>query len=141
MSPMSRPHIPNPLHALRSLQWQLAASYAAMAALLCTALGLVVMHALGGLLFTQDRAEVQSRAAIVGDLIYRSLTANTNLPLLLDEASQYAHARVCISDSSGTVLQDGCSDAGLLAIPDGDPRPSIDYEVQSNPTPIALYAA
>jgi len=129
------------LRALRSLQWQLAASYAAMAALLCWALGVVIMFDLGHILVNQDRTDVQSRAVIVGDLIYRSLTPNANLQLILDEASQYSHARVCSFDANDTLHSISCSSAGLIVLPDSSSSPEVDDQVTSNPTPIAPYAA
>ena len=102
-----------PLRALRSLQWQLATSYAAMAALLCTAITLGIMEVLGQNLRDQDRKEVQTRAVIAADLIYRSLDSplGPNLRIVLDEASNYVQARVCAYATNNVEL--ACSDAGL----------------------------
>jgi signal transduction histidine kinase len=133
------------LRSLRSLQWQLAVSYAAMAALLCLALGLVIVQVLGQILTQQDQADVQSRAVIVGDIIYRDISQQLNLPLnlslTLDEASQYSHARVCIYAATGAADQLGCSSAGLTTPQQGSVTSEIDYGVSSNLTPIAPYGS
>jgi signal transduction histidine kinase len=113
------------LRSLHSLQWQLAASYMAMSALLCTAFLLVIMQGLGHVLLDQDSTDVQRRAAIVGDLVYRDL--QRPLPIVLAEASQAAQARVCVQDSAG--ITQGCSDAGLYVPPGTSPMPTIDTQV------------
>ncbi|MGH2347554.1 MAG: hypothetical protein ACRDG4_20190, partial [Chloroflexota bacterium] len=70
-----------PLRALHSLQWQLALSYAAMAAVLCTSLGFVIMQVLSSVLMEQDTQDAHGRAIIVGDLVYQNL--NQGLPVVL----------------------------------------------------------
>lgn len=126
-----------PLRALRSLQWQLALSYAAMAAVLCTSLGFVIMQVLGNILQQQDTQDAHGRAIIVGDLVYRNL--NQGLTVVLAEASQYARARVCAYDSSGT--QQGCSSAGLTPVDSGSAQPTVDSGVGPIQVPIAPYAS
>jgi len=96
--------------AARSLQWQLAASYAAMAAVLCTAMGLVIMEALTQIsarFMMQRRAESgngggRHRSTAAGH------TAGPNLRIVLDQASQNVQARVCAYASGGSQL--ACSD-------------------------------
>ena len=85
----SHRHLP-PLRTPRSLQWQLALSYAAMAAVLCTSLGFVIMQVLGSILMEQDTQDAHARAVIVGDLVYQNLYQNPNqgLSIVLAEASQ-----------------------------------------------------
>jgi signal transduction histidine kinase len=126
-----------PLRALRSLQWQLALSYAAMAAVLCTSLGFVIMQVLGSILLEQDTQNTRARAPIVADLVYQNL--NHGLAGVLTEASQYARARVCAFDTSGN--QQGCDSAGQTAPDSHHIQPSIDTEVASIQVPIAPYSA
>lgn len=125
------------LRALRSLQLQLAASYAAMAALLCTAIGLVIMQVLSQNLREQDRVDVANRAVIAADLIYRSLDSpqGPNLSVVLNEASQYAQARVCAYARNHALL--ACSGAGLVTFSNDSPAPAPDTQVASPPTWIA----
>jgi signal transduction histidine kinase len=125
------------LRPLRSLQWQIAASYAAMAALLCTAIGLVIMQVLSQNLREQDRADVTNRAVIAADLIYRSLDSpqGPELSVVLDEASQYAQARVCAYAANNALL--GCSTAGLVTLSNDTPAPAPDTQVSSPATQIA----
>lgn len=134
---MTRRCLHGVLRAFRSLQWQIAASYAAMAALLCTAIGLVIMQVLSDHLQTQDRTDVRKRAVIAADLIYRSLDtpSGPDLAVVLDEASQYAQARVCAYAANDAPL--GCSGAGLRIVSGGSPSPSPDDQVVSPPTWIA----
>jgi signal transduction histidine kinase len=126
------------LHAFRSLQWQLAASYAAMAALLCMALSLVITQGLGHILLQQDTTDVDRRTVIVADLLYHDLVLyhdqSRPLPVVLAEASQAAQARVCALDATGGIL--GCSDVGLDVPPNTTPMPSIDSEVPRTTRPI-----
>src|SRR5664280_1917450 len=110
------------LHALRSLQWQLSVSYAAMAALLCTAMGLVVMRGLDNTLMAQDRTDLNRRAVVAADLIYHDL--GLTLAVVLAEASQATRARVCAYDTAGGQL--GCSAAGLVSPPGVSPLPAVD---------------
>lgn len=125
------------LRAARSLQWQLAASYAAMAALLCTVTGLVIMEVLSQDLRMHDQTDVQNRAVIAADLIYRSLDSpqGPNLQLVLDEASQYVQARVC-AYAQGSVLL-ACSSSGLNELTGNATSLTPDTEAQSAPTAIA----
>ncbi|MGH2390046.1 MAG: sensor histidine kinase [Chloroflexota bacterium] len=126
-----------PLRALHSLQWQLALSYAAMAAVLCTSLGFVIMQVLSSVLMEQDTQDAHGRAIIVGDLVYQNL--NQGLPVVLAEASQYARARVCAFDSSGA--RQGCSSVGLTPVGSTDVQPTIDHGVAPIQVPIAPYAS
>ncbi|HVA90105.1 MAG TPA: HAMP domain-containing sensor histidine kinase [Chloroflexota bacterium] len=126
-----------PLRALRSLQWQLALSYAAMAAVLCTSLGFVIMQVLGSVLLEQDTQNIRARAAIVGDLVYQNL--NRGLTSVLAEASQYAQARVCAFDTSG--VQQGCGSAGQTPPVSRQAQPTLDTEVAPVQVPIAPYSA
>ncbi len=121
------------LRALRSLQWQLAVSYAAMAALLCLSISLVLMQVLGRVLITEDRADVQSRAEFVADLVYREL--NEGLPTVLSQASDYAHARVCAYDSNNVLL--ACSTSGISILPATAPTPTLAGDVSPMREPIA----
>lgn len=125
------------LRALHSLQWQLAASYAAMAALLCVTISLVVMQDLSRILLDQDTTDVERRAAVVGDLMYRDL--GRPLGVVLAEASQAVQARVCVLDSAG--VTQGCSDVGLVVRPGTSPMPTIDEEVTRVVRPIESLAA
>jgi signal transduction histidine kinase len=133
-------HLP-PLRAPRSLQWQLALSYAAMAAVLCTSLGFVIMQVLGSILMEQDTQDAHGRAIIVGDLVYQNLYQNPNqgLSLVLAEASQYARARVCAFDTNGN--RQGCSSAGLTPVDTHNVQPTIDGGVAPVQVPIASYAS
>ena len=126
-----------PFRGLRSLQWQLAASYAAMAALLCTALGLILMQLMGRVLLDQDRVDAQSRAIIAGGLLYRNLGGD--LAVLLSEASQDVRARVCAYDSSGN--RQDCSASGVLLPPESQFGETIDYDVAPARAPIASHTA
>jgi signal transduction histidine kinase len=110
------------LHALRSLQWQLSVSYAAMAALLCTAMGLVVMRGLDNTLMAQDRTDLNRRAVVAADIIYHNL--GRTLTMVLAEASQATRARVCAYDTAGGQL--GCSADGLVSPPGVSTLPSVD---------------
>ena len=126
-----------PARALRSLQWQLAASYAAIAALLCMALSLVITSVLNQNLVDQDRSDVQNRAVTAADLIYRSTDTakGSNLRIVLDEASQYVQARVCAYDTGDAPL--GCSEAGLTVLAGNGPQLAPDDQVTSTPTAVA----
>jgi len=113
------------LRALRSLQWQLAVSYAAMAALLCAVMGFVIMQDLRHDLLQQDIADTGRRAATAADLLYRE--SGTSLPAALAEASRLAEARVCALNAQGTTL--ACSVAGLDVPAQTSPMPAIDDQV------------
>jgi signal transduction histidine kinase len=128
-----------PLRALRSLQWQLAVSYAAMAALLCLSISLVLMQVLGRVLANEDRAEVQSRAAFVADLVYHELSQQPPpLTMVLDQASDYARARVCAYDATGVL--EACSVSGLSIQLTITPAPSMTDGIRSPRTPIAPFS-
>jgi signal transduction histidine kinase len=118
------PVITRPLrifHFLHSLQWLLALSYMAMAALLCTFMSLIITQGLDQVLRQQVATDANRRAIIAADLLYHDL----GRPLTaLAEASQATQARICAIDAAGGTL--GCSDVGLDFPADTSPRPTID---------------
>ena len=108
-------------HFLHSLQWLLALSYMAMAALLCTFMSLILTQGLDQVLRQQVATDANRRAIIAADLLYHDLARP--LPALA-EASQATQARICAIDAAGGTL--GCSDVGLAVPDDTSPRPTID---------------
>ncbi len=108
-------------HFLHSLQWLLALSYMAVAALLCTFMSLVITQGLDQVLRQQVATDVNRRAIIAADLLYHELDRPATA---LAEASQATQARICAVDSAGGTL--GCSDVGLDVPLGTSPRPAID---------------
>lgn len=108
-------------HFLHSLQWLLALSYMAMAALLCTFMSLVITQGLDQVLRQQVATDANRRAVIAAGLLYHELSRPTTA---LAEASQATQARICAVDAAGGTL--GCSDVGLDVPPGTSPLPSVD---------------
>jgi signal transduction histidine kinase len=115
-------------HFLHSLQWLLALSYMAMAALLCTFMSLIVTQGLDQVLRQQVVTDINRRALIAADLLYDDLGQPATA---LAEASQATQARVCAVDSAGGVL--GCSDVGLMVPAGTSPQPTIDVATATKP--------